>query len=193
MRGYFAIGVERISKPGNVGSLVRSAHAFGASFFFAVDPEPDFREVRLVDTSDAGGHLPLYVYDSVASLVLPRDCTLVGVELTDDAIDLPSFRHPLRAAYMLGPERGSLSGPLQDRCDFIVRIPARFCVNVGVAGAVVMYDRMISLGRFAERPVRTGGPTEELRRHVAGPRKIRTRVRRRAKAPPDTGAGPDQA
>ncbi|MEE8144119.1 MAG: TrmH family RNA methyltransferase, partial [Kiloniellales bacterium] len=34
MRGYFAIGVEGISKPMNLGNLLRSAHAFGASFFF---------------------------------------------------------------------------------------------------------------------------------------------------------------
>ncbi|WP_029010326.1 RNA methyltransferase [Azospirillum halopraeferens] len=180
MRGYFAIGVERISKPGNVGNLVRSAHAFGASFFFAVDPEPDLREMRFVDTSGADVHLPLYVYPDVPSLVLPRACTLVGVELTDEAIDLPSFRHPLRAAYVLGPERGSLSAELQERCDHVVKIPTRFCVNVGVAGALVIYDRMISLGRFAERPVRTGGPTDGAPVHVHGPQKVRNRAARRS-------------
>ena len=37
-----------------------------------------------------------------------------------------------------------------------------------LAGALVMYDRMISLGRFAERPVRTGGPVETLTAHVHG-------------------------
>ena len=36
MRGYFGIGVESISKPMNVGNLIRSAHAFGADFFFAI-------------------------------------------------------------------------------------------------------------------------------------------------------------
>ncbi|MEX2009990.1 MAG: TrmH family RNA methyltransferase, partial [Dongiaceae bacterium] len=29
MRGYFGIGVEGISKPMNLGNLMRSAHAFG--------------------------------------------------------------------------------------------------------------------------------------------------------------------
>ena len=37
MRGYFGIGVEGISKAMNLGNLMRSAHAFGASFFFTVD------------------------------------------------------------------------------------------------------------------------------------------------------------
>ncbi|RJF83302.1 TrmH family RNA methyltransferase [Azospirillum cavernae] len=179
MRGYFAIGVERISKPGNLGNLMRSAHAFGASFFFAIDPEPDLRETKLVDTSGATMHLPLYVHDRVADFTLPKDCALVGVELTDDAIELPSFRHPTRAAYVLGPERASLSQPLIDRCDFVVKIPMAFCVNVGVAGALVMYDRMISMGRFAERPVRPGGPLEGPSLHKHGKQIIRKADRRR--------------
>jgi tRNA(Leu) C34 or U34 (ribose-2'-O)-methylase TrmL len=194
MRGYFAIGVERISKPGNAGSLARSANAFGASFFFAIDPEPELREMRLVDTSDGAQHLPVYFYDSVAALTLPRGCALVGVELTDDAIDLPSFRHPLRAAYVLGPERGSLSAPLVERCDFVIKIPTRFCVNVGVAGAVVMYDRMISLGRFAERPVRAGGPVAPRPAHVYGRQIFRdpeTRRRAWGQQPVSPGGGPD--
>jgi hypothetical protein len=41
-----------------------------------------------------------------------------------------------------------------------------------------MYDRMPSLGRFAPRPVRSGGPTEPLRPHVHG--KVITRRRRTA-------------
>lgn len=191
MRGYFAIGVERISKPGNVGNLMRSAHAFGASFFFAIDPEPDLREVKYVDTSGSQDHLPLYIHDRVEDLTLPRDCRLVGVELTDDAIALPSFRHPTRAAYVLGPERGSLSQPMIDRCDFVIKIPMSFCINVGVAGAVVMYDRMISLGRFAERPVRAGGPISDLATQGHGPQLMRSPERRRRMMGLPKGTIPD--
>ena len=36
MRGYFSIGVEGISKGFNLGNLVRTAHAFGASSFFTI-------------------------------------------------------------------------------------------------------------------------------------------------------------
>lgn len=189
MRGYFAIGVERISKPGNVGALLRSAHAFGASFFFAIDPHPDLYELKCVDTSDAAAHLPTYIYDSAADMALPRDCALVGVELTDDAVELPSFRHPLRAAYVLGAERDSLSPELLSRCDHVVKIPTQFCVNVGVAGALAMYDRMISLGRFAERPVRPGGPLEQRPQHVHGRASVlRDGERRRKRGKADLAA-----
>lgn len=175
MRGYFGMGAEAISKPMNLGALLRSAHAFGARFFFSIDPAFHAREVRLSDTSDAARHLPLYTYDKVGDLMLPRGCRLVGVELTEDAVELPSFRHPAAAAYVLGPERGSLSPALRDRCAFMVKIPTRFCVNVGTAGAIVMYDRMISLGRFARRPVNPRAAPEELPEHVRGAPVRRTR------------------
>jgi len=157
MRGYFGIGAERISKAMNLGTLMRTAHAFGAAFAFVVDATYAVREAKS-DTSEAAGHLPIYDVPNAAALQLPKKCRLIGVELTDDAVDLPSFRHPAQAAYVLGPERGELSAEMQARCAHIVRIPTRFCVNLGVAGAIVMYDRRLALGRFAERPVHAGGP-----------------------------------
>jgi len=156
MRGYFGIGAERISKAMNLGTLMRTAHAFGASFAFVVDATYAVREAKS-DTSAAAGQLPIYDVPNPASLQLPKTCRLIGVELTDDAIDLPSFRHPAQAAYVLGPERGELSAEMQARCAHIVRIPTRFCVNLGVAGAIVMYDRLLARGRLAERPVHAGG------------------------------------
>ncbi len=162
MRGYFGIGVENISKEQNVGTIARSAHAFGASFFFSIAPTVDIEAMRTSDTSDAFNHMPYYQYENAAELELPADCQLVGIELTDEAIELPSFRHPTRAAYILGPEMGSLSTEVIEKCDHVIKIPMKFCVNVGVAGAITMYDRLISMGRHAPRPVRTGGPTEPI-------------------------------
>ena len=168
MRGYFAVGVEGISKPANVGAVLRTAHAFGASFVFTIAPQTDIAGFRAADTADTAGSVPLYTYRDPASLDLPRGCSLVGIELMDESVDLPSFRHPRRAAYVLGPERGGLSSELLARCDHVVKIPTRFSINLSLAGALVMYDRMISLGRFAPRPVRPGGPTEPLPPHVHG-------------------------
>jgi tRNA G18 (ribose-2'-O)-methylase SpoU len=175
MRGYFGIGAEGISKPMNLGNLIRSAHAFGASFVFLVDAHYTVASA-LSDTSQAEAQLPLYRFANVGELVLPGRCQLIGVELLDAAVELPSFRHPQSAAYVFGPERSSLSPAMVARCAHVVRIPTRFCINLAAAGAVVMYDRLLSLGRFAPRPVRSGGPLEPLRPHVHG--KVMTRRRR---------------
>lgn len=166
-RGYFGVGAEGISKPANLGTLMRTAHAFGASFLFLVDAYWRVREA-VSDTSRAELSLPLFEVHAAGDLQLPERCRLIGVELTDQAIPLPSFRHPLHAAYVFGPERGELSPRMVERCDWVVRIPTRFCVNLGVAAAIVLYDRLLSRGRFSPRPVRSGAPLEPLAGHVHG-------------------------
>lgn len=162
LRGYFGIGVEGISKEYNLGNLVRSAHAFGASFFFVIRPEIDVHAIRASDTSGAFDHIPFHVWPSVEEMQLPKGCQLVGIEFTENSVELPSFRHPTRAAYVLGPEMGDLSPELMAKTSHVVKIPMKFCVNVGVAGALTMYDRTISMGKFADRPVKAGGATEIL-------------------------------
>ncbi len=58
---------------------------------------------------------------------------------------------------MLGPERAWLSPALLAQCRHVVRIPTRFALNLAVAGALVLYDRLQQHGRFADRPVMPGG------------------------------------
>jgi hypothetical protein len=115
------------------------------------------------DTSKAESHLPLYHWPSLAELALPRGCSLVGVEILDEAADLPSFPRPLQAAYVLGPERGALTPELAARCQHLVRIPSAFSLNVATAGAMIMYDRLRSLGRFGSRPVASGAEAKPPR------------------------------
>ncbi len=158
MRGYFGVGVQGISKPYNLGAVLRTAHAFGASFAFTLEAHHTAREINRTDTSRSDAHLPFYEWNTEADLVLPKNCQLVGIELTPHSIDLPSFRHPTNCAYILGPEKGSLSPSLQKRCDHIVKIPTKFCINVSLACALTLYDRTLSHGGFPARPVSPGGP-----------------------------------
>ena len=153
MRGYFGIGSEGLSKAHNLGTILRTAHAFGASFAFTIGSPLDPKGVRQTDTSGSSTHLPYYPWPDFGSAQFPQNCVLVGVELTDDAVNLPSFRHPLNAAYILGPEKGSLSPEVQDACAHIVKIPTSFCLNVGVAAALTLYDRSILFGSHAPRPL----------------------------------------
>ncbi len=157
MRGYFAVGTDGISKAMNLGNLLRIAHSFGASFFFTMGGRVKLADA-MSDTSDASGHLPVYQFASPDEMLLPQGCQLVAVEITDDAVDLPSFRHPVCAAYVFGSERLSLSPATLARADHVVKIPTRFSINVGMAGSIVLYDRLLSHGRFAERPLGAGGP-----------------------------------
>jgi tRNA G18 (ribose-2'-O)-methylase SpoU len=65
LRGYFAVGAERISKPLNLGNLMRSAHAFGASFVFTVAAHHKISAqastISKSDTSKTFEHIPYLV------------------------------------------------------------------------------------------------------------------------------------
>ena len=134
MRGYFGIGVEGVSKAMNVGALMRSAHAFGANFVFTVAETYRTADLNRADTSEAAANMPYYRFADVTDFRLPEGCQLVGVELTD----------------------------MIDLCDHVVKIPTRFSLNLALCGALVMYDRTLSMGRFAPRAHRPGGPTEPV-------------------------------
>lgn len=182
MKGYFGIGVEGVSKAMNVGTLFRTAHAFGASFVFTLRAQYNPREGGHSDTSDTPRSVPTYTFADLEAFRLPQGCRLVGVEITDQAVELPSFRHPRQAAYILGAEREGLSADVQSICDYVVKIPARFSVNLGVAGALIMYDRLLALGRHAPRPVAEGSPTEPVELPVFGEPMYKRRQRLRQKA-----------
>ncbi|MGH7186654.1 MAG: TrmH family RNA methyltransferase, partial [Pseudomonadota bacterium] len=65
----------------NLGALMRTAHAFDASFVFTIGTNFDRRHVKHADTSDTVANLPFHEYPDVASLHLPRGCQLVGIEI----------------------------------------------------------------------------------------------------------------
>lgn len=139
-RGFTAIGMECPKVTANLGGLFRSGHCFGVSYIFTVG---DRYKSDPTDTTKATRHLPYFRYHDLADFRehLPAEVTIVGVELTDDAVPLEQFIHPERAIYVLGPEDGSLSDEMQKACDVLVKFGSRFCLNVASAGSVVLYDR----------------------------------------------------
>jgi len=173
MRGYFGIGVEGISKPMNAGAVLRTGHAFGADFAFFVSSHIEKNKINLSDTSKTENNIPTYIFDNLNSMFLPKGCKLVGIEITDKAEYLPSFRHPKSAAYIVGSERYGLSKNMIKECDYVIKIPTKFSVNLALAAGIVLYDRMTSLGNFPNRPMMPGGKTVMKKEIFFGKPKIK--------------------
>ena len=139
-RGFFGLGIWHPKVEENIGTLWRSAHAFEASFLFTVGK----RYVKQpTDTARTPLSVPLFHYVDLEDLIahLPRGCALVGVEAAARAVDLSTFKHPDQAAYLLGAEGAGLPDEVMDRCAAVIQIETRQCLNVAVAGSIVMYDR----------------------------------------------------
>lgn len=141
MGGYFGIAAWHTKTEVNIGTLMRSAHIFGAAFVATVGKR---YERQGSNTTKMERHIPLLHFADAEDLLkhVPYDCQPVGIELVDWARSLPGFTHPRRALYILGPEDGSLPESILSRCAAVVQIPGTFCLNLAVAGSVVMYDRI---------------------------------------------------
>jgi tRNA G18 (ribose-2'-O)-methylase SpoU len=62
---------------------------------------------------------------------------------------LDNFQHPQRVIYLLGAEdEGIPSEILKNHRSIEIKSPKKFCLNVAVAGSIVMYDRFIKNGQI---------------------------------------------
>lgn len=141
----FAIGVEYPKHEVNVGTLWRSAFVLGAALIFTVGRR---YERQASDTTKAPRHIPLLHFEDWDDYRrrAPFAWEPVAIEIVEGARPLPTFTHPRQAVYLLGPEDGSLSEHASALARHHVIIPGRFCLNVAVAGSIVMYDRLAKIG-----------------------------------------------
>jgi len=141
-RGYFGVVCYQPKTVCNVGTLWRSAHAMGAAFLGVIGAR---YKKQASDTTNAAKHVPLFQWDSWNDFRKhePKDCWRIAVEVVPGAVALQGFTHPERAVYILGPEDGGLPGDVLKYCQEIVQIPGDYCLNLAVAGSIVMYDRTL--------------------------------------------------
>ena len=139
-RGYFGIGIYHTKNSINVGTLWRSAQNFGAAFLFTIGRR---YQRQASDTLHTWKHIPLIHYETFSDFLScrPFDCLLIGIEQTEESMSISKFSHPERAIYLLGAEDNGLPSEVLDECQKVVHIDTPMCLNVAVAGSIVMFDR----------------------------------------------------
>lgn len=145
--GYFGVGVYHPKYGVNIGTLMRSASAFGANFIYTVGRR---YKRQASDTVAASNHIPCYHYLTLDDLLanLPVGCRLVGIELAGGSLPLNKYKHPQQVCYLLGAEDHGLPPEVMARCHELIEIPgADACLNVATAGSIVMYDRKVRQGK----------------------------------------------
>ncbi|KAI9115071.1 hypothetical protein K1719_014084 [Acacia pycnantha] len=145
--------VHNIAKRHNVGTLARSATAFGVSELILVGR----RDFNSFGSHGSTTHLRFRHFHSLQDarhFLKEKDCDICGVEITDDA--KPVNQHPFKksTAFLLGNEGTGLSNKECEICDFFVYIPhyggGTASLNVTVAASIVLHHFGVWAG-FAER------------------------------------------
>jgi tRNA(Leu) C34 or U34 (ribose-2'-O)-methylase TrmL len=142
-RGYFGIGIENGKFFPNIGTLLRSAHSFGANFVFLIGNRIAMHKLR-GNTSHTEKQIPLHYYATIEDFAkhIPYGCTVVGIETGETSRSIFSFEHPDRVIYLLGAEDSGISVEGLNLCSSLIKVPTQICLNVATTGSVIMYDRM---------------------------------------------------
>lgn len=144
-RAPLAVAAVGIQDPGNLGSLVRTADAAGATACFVADGSADpFHPRAIRATMGSVFRVPVFL-DSEPSIVKrlrARDLRLVGAEAaTGIAYHRYDFTRPV--AVFFGAEGTGLPRSLRSELDERIHVPMREGVDslsVGAAAAVVLFE-----------------------------------------------------
>lgn len=142
MRGFSAIGFDRIKSEGNFGGVIRAAHCYRVALIAVAGDRLDAERIVNCPMNNTRGerHIPTLIGD--LKQCLPFGCVPVAVDLIDGAVELQNYQHPQRAFYLFGPEDGTLAPEIVDWCQDKIYIPTRLCMNLAATVNVVLYDRL---------------------------------------------------
>jgi TrmH family RNA methyltransferase len=143
--------LDRPASPSNIGTLIRSADAFGADGVIVTGHGADVYDPKAVRSSTGSlfclpvvrmaSHRP--VLDWVAAA--RKSGLPVRIVGTDEDGDLDAFAYDFAqpTVVVVGNETSGLSTSWREACDHLLRIPmtgAASSLNAAAAGTVVLYE-----------------------------------------------------
>jgi len=141
-----AVVLDRIASPGNLGTIIRTADAFGADAVVTVGHAASPWDPQAVRASTGSLFaVPVVHVEGPAELLAwcrRRSATIVA---TDEAADLDIADAPIDrpCALLLGNETVGLSRALRELADVAVRIPiggTASSLNVAVAAGIALHE-----------------------------------------------------
>jgi 23S rRNA (uridine2479-2'-O)-methyltransferase len=152
--GMLVVVFDRPATPGNIGTLLRSADAFGASGVIVTGHAADVYDPKAVRASTGSLFSVPAVRVASHRLVLDWVTGLRGMGVavqvvgTDEKGDLDAAQYDFTRPTLLliGNETVGLSSGWREACDHLVRIPmaatAASSLNAAAAASVLLYESM---------------------------------------------------
>ena len=150
-RDMLVVVFDRPTSPGNIGTLIRSADAFGAGGIVVTGHAADVYDPKSVRASTGSlfalpvvrvpSHRP--VLDWITDIRGDRvDASIVGTDEHGD-LDIADYDFTQPTVVVVGNETTGLSSGWHDACDHLVRIPmagTASSLNAATAASIVLYE-----------------------------------------------------
>lgn len=140
-RGHYGIAMLHPAHQENVAGVARATGVFDADYMATIGTEYEHHAASV----GHGKHLPIWYFPEFRDfkISLPKDTEIIAVDYDDTATKLSEFAHPERAVYLLGEEGPGFENyeEVIKRADRKVYIESEYCMNVAVAGNMILRDR----------------------------------------------------
>jgi TrmH family RNA methyltransferase len=136
--------LDAVQDPGNVGTLLRTAAALGATATFSLPGTVDLWNAKVVRSAmGAHFHHPCFsgTWDQLDTFRRERSITVWAADAAGTAVD--ELEPPSRLALVVGNEGSGLSSYSRTRADRLVALPITAAVeslNVAVAAGILLYE-----------------------------------------------------
>ena len=136
--------LDRVQDPGNVGTIIRNAHAFGVESVMLVEGSADIYNPKTIRAS-MGAIFKQRICNKTQDKIIElkqSGVKFIGTSNDSDSVDIKQA--DLRnAVIVLGNEGQGISDSLRKLCEEMVKIPlSSDCesLNVAIAAAIVMWE-----------------------------------------------------
>lgn len=151
----FVVVLDKLQDPGNVGTIIRTAHAGGADCVFLSDDCVDLYNPKTLRASMGSVfHVPVISGGSAADIVLrlkERGFATIASHLDGDR-SMFNGDFSGKVAIVIGNEGNGISDEVTALCDYLVKIPmpgGAESLNASVAAGLLIYEATRARNRHA--------------------------------------------
>ncbi|MCL2145448.1 MAG: RNA methyltransferase [Endomicrobia bacterium] len=142
--GFFAV-LENIQDPGNLGTIIRSADAFGAKAVFVSKGSADiYSDKTMRSAMGSIFHIPVIAETDIENVleIMKKESIKIFAASLDAQTYLKDTFFPKKSAVVIGNESKGLSAKTQKTADNLVKIdiPGKAeSLNAAIAASIIMY------------------------------------------------------
>lgn len=145
--GRVALLLDRLQSPFNVGSILRTAAAYSVDHLWLVEGTVSPGDAKVAKTALGSGRFVAWTwadtFEKAADAARADGYRVVGLELAEDAVPMPSLDIGTATCLAIGHEDRGLSPASLAACDALAFIPQLGRIgslNVATATAIALYD-----------------------------------------------------
>lgn len=145
-KGNFFILLDRVQDPGNLGTIIRTADAFGSNGIIVTNGCVDvFNPKTIRSTMGSIFHTPLLYYNEINDAI--KDLNNRGIQIMSTSLDSSNYCYDIdfktNFALVIGNEASGVSESIINASDCLIKIPMQGkaeSLNAAIASAVIMYE-----------------------------------------------------